>query len=171
VTTPTGGERPLSPGETDIVREVFGPAVNPAAVRLRRRRWFPFQPRDTVMAPCGHIHFHPKGSRWSEDFSREGPALRGLFVHEMVHVWQAQTRGKLWLPLMRHPFCRYDYEVREGWPLTRYGIEQQAEIVRHAYHARLGEPVPDGLPPEWLAERLSEIQHRTSYWVPLRSTR
>lgn len=161
--TPHGGERPLTRGEVEVVSEVFGPAIDPAPVRLRRRRWFPFQPRETVMAPCGHIHFHPEGSRWSEDFSCEGPALRGLFVHEMVHVWQAQTRGKLWLPLMRHPFCRYDYEVREGWPLARYGIEQQAEIVRHAYHARLGEPVPGRLPREWLAERLSEIQHRTSY--------
>lgn len=141
--TPHGGERPLTRGEVDVVSEVFGSAIDPAPVRLRRRRWFPFQPRETVMAPCGHIHFHPEGSRWSEDFSQEGTALRGLFVHEMVHVWQAQTRGKLWLPLMRHPFCRYNYEVREGWPLARYGIEQQAEIVRHWYLARCGTPTPD----------------------------
>lgn len=166
-----GGERPLTPGEIALVAEVFGQAVNPAPVRIRRRRWFPFQPRETVMAPCGHIHFHPLGSRYRDDFSAEGPGLRGLFVHEMVHVWQAQTRGRLWLPLMRHPFCRYDYEAKDGRRLTHYGIEQQAEIVRHAYHARLGEPIP-GLPaPEWLAERLGEVQQRTSYCVPFRLTR
>lgn len=163
MTTPAGGDRPLTGGETDLVSEVFGAAVSPARVRLRRRRWFPLQPLETVMAPCGHIHFHPHSSRWSEDFSKEGAALRGLFVHEMVHVWQAQTRGKLWLPLMRHPFCRYDYVVKEGWPLARYGIEQQAEIVRHAHHATRGEPVPPAIPPDWLAARLAEVQQRTSY--------
>ena len=153
-----GAQRPLTPGEARLVRDVFGEAVDPQPVTIRRRRWFPFQPRETVMAPCGHIHFHPHGSRYSDDFSSEGPALRGLFVHEMVHVWQAQTRGKLWLPLMRHPFCRYDYTIRPGWPLARYGIEQQAEIVRHAYHAMGGEPVPPGVPADWLAAKLQEIR-------------
>jgi hypothetical protein len=37
---------------------------------------------------------------------------------------------------MRHPFCRYDYELVPGKPFVRYGIEQQAEIVRHAFLAR-----------------------------------
>ena len=64
--------------------------------------------------------------------------LQALFLHEMTHVWQAQTRGRLWLVLMRHPFCRYDYSLKPGWPLARYGIEQQAEIVRHAFLLRRG---------------------------------
>lgn len=59
--------------------------------------------------------------------------MRGLFIHEMTHVWQAQRKGRYYLPLMRHPFCRYDYALRPGWTLDRYGLEQQAEIVRHAY--------------------------------------
>ena len=142
---PTGGERALTGGEIALVREVFGGAVDPAPVRLRRRTWFPLQPRETVMAPCGHIHFHPHGSRWSDDFSAEPTGLAGLFVHEMVHVWQAQARGRWWLPLMRHPFCRYDYALVCGRPLERYGIEQQAEIVRHGWLARIGARVPDGL--------------------------
>ena len=161
--TEPGAQRALTSRECALVREVFGESLDAAPVRLRRRKWFPFQPRETVMAPCGHIHFHPHGSRWSEDFAAEGPSLRGLFVHELVHVWQAQTRGRLWLPLMRHPLCRYDYTIREGWPLTRYGIEQQAEIIRHAHHAARGEPVPPGLPADWLVARLAEVQQRTSY--------
>ena len=39
---------------------------------------------------------------------------------------------------MRHPFCRYDYAVLPGKPFARYGIEQQAEIVRHAFLLRQG---------------------------------
>ena len=139
---------------------MFGPAIDTAAVRIRRRKWFPFQPRETVMAPCGHIHFHPAGSRYRADFSVAGTSLAGLFVHEMVHVWQAQQRGRWWLPLMRHPFCRYDYALRKGWPLQRYGIEQQAEIVRHAWLARQGLAVPDGLDRAELERLLASIRQQ-----------
>ena len=33
---------------------------------------------------------------------------------------------------------RYDYSLKPGWPLKRYGIEQQAEIVKHAFWLRNG---------------------------------
>jgi hypothetical protein len=56
----------------------------------------------------------------------------------MTHVWQTQTRGEWYLLLHRHPFCRYGYALKPGWPLERYGIEQQAEIVRHAFLLRQG---------------------------------
>ena len=62
----------------------------------------------------------------------------GLFIHEMTHVWQTQTRGDWYLVLNRHPFCRYDYALKPGWQLERYGIEQQAEIVKHAFLLRHG---------------------------------
>lgn len=55
-----------------------------------------------------------------------------------THVWQAQRSGRWWLPLMRHPFCRYAYDYVPGKPFGRYGIEQQAEIVRHAFLTRRG---------------------------------
>jgi hypothetical protein len=79
---------------------------------------------------------------WSDDYSREGLGLQGLLIHELCHVWQAQTRGKYYLPLMRHPLCRYAYRFAPGQAFERYGIEQQAEIVRHAFLLRSGYPVP-----------------------------
>jgi hypothetical protein len=115
-------------------------------VRVRRRKWFPFQPLGTVMAPCGHLHFHPRTPLYREDFAQGPLGLQGLFIHEMTHVWQTQRRGRWYLPLMRHPLCRYDYALRPGWTLERYGIEQQAEIVRHAFLLGLGVPVA-GAPP------------------------
>ena len=90
------------------------------------------------MAPSGNIHFHPESGLWSEDFSKENLSLQGLFIHEMTHVWQAQTRGRWYLPLMRHPFCRYSYRLVEGRPFDRYGLEQQAEIIRHRFLANQG---------------------------------
>ena len=138
--------RPLTPGERALAASMFGGAIDYDPVRIVRGRWFPFQPRETVMAPCGHIHFHPRGSLWSEDFAGEHVGLQALFLHEMTHVWQAQQRGKYYLPLMRHPFCRYAYSIRPGWPFERYGLEQQAEIVRHAFMLRMGQTVPGGPP-------------------------
>ena len=56
----------------------------------------------------------------------------------MTHVWQAQSGGRFYLPLMRHPFSRYAYTLKAGKPFARYGIEQQAEIVAHRFLADHG---------------------------------
>lgn len=130
--------RPLTHGEIAMTRSIFGEAVDPGPVRLVRRKWWLFQPNGIVMAPCGHIHFHPADDNWREDFSAAPLGLQGLFIHEMTHVWQAQRSGRFFLPLMRHPFCRYAYRYRPGRTFLRYGLEQQAELVRHAYLQRLG---------------------------------
>ena len=111
------------------------------------------------MAPCGHVHFHPRAESYRDDFSVHGPGLQGLFIHEMTHVWQTQQKGRWYLPLMRHPFCRYDYALQPDWPLERYGIEQQAEIVRHVFLLGRGLDVA-GL--RWFAPRsfLGSIQKK-----------
>ncbi|MEJ2409143.1 MAG: vgr related protein [Novosphingobium sp.] len=129
-----------------LVRSVFGTAIDCSPVRVRRRRWFPFQPVGTVMAPCGHLHFHPRSHGYRDDFSLSPPDLQGLFIHEMTHVWQSQTRGRWYLPLMRHPMCRYEYVLQPGWTLERYGIEQQAEIVRHVFLLSRGWNAPGTAP-------------------------
>ncbi len=128
--------RPLTEGEAALAASLFGDALDPAPVRLHHRRWWPFQPKGCVMAPDGNIWFRPGDGLWREDFATAERSLAGLFVHELTHVWQHQ-RG-LFLPLRRHPFCRYAYRLVPGRPLARYGIEQQAEIVRHAWAARTG---------------------------------
>lgn len=125
--------RPLTPAEAALTRSVFGDAIDTARVTVRREKWFPLQPRDTVMAPCGHLHFHPKTALYRDDFAAADLPGQGLFIHEMTHVWQSQTRGRYYLPLMRHPFCRYRYDFEPGRSFARYGLEQQGEIVRHAF--------------------------------------
>lgn len=92
------------------------------------------------MALRGHIHFHPQGDAYSDDFAAAPLAAQGLFLHELVHVWQHQ-RG-LFLPLRRHPFSSYRYVLEPGRAFARYGIEQQAEIVRHAFLLRNGVTPP-----------------------------
>jgi hypothetical protein len=143
-------ERLLTAGERAIAASIFGDALQLDEVTIRRRKWFPFQPPSLMMAPCGHVHVHPRSDLWSEDYSGERLGLQGLLIHELCHVWQAQQRGKYYLPLMRHPFCRYRYEIEPGRPFERYGLEQQAEIVRHAFLLRRGYPLSKAPPLEEL---------------------
>ena len=132
----------MTEGEVALARSVFGDAIDYGKVTIRRRKFFPLQPRRITMAPRGHLHFHPDSKRYCDDFSRMPPTLAGLFVHEMTHVWQTQARGDWYLLTHRHPFCRYDYSLKPGWTLERDGIEQQAEIVRHAFLLRNGVKLP-----------------------------
>jgi len=126
--------RALTPGEIALAASVFGAALNTGAVTLRRAKYWMLQPIWVVMAPNGHIWFHPNGSAWSDDFSTEPLPMRALFVHELVHVWQHQQGINLLL--RRHPLARYRYKLTPGKPFEHYGIEQQACIVEDAYRQR-----------------------------------
>lgn len=138
--------RPLTMAETALARSIFGGAIDYGRVRLHNRKWWPFQPPRITMAPDGAMWFHPESKLFCDDFCDRPLEHQALFVHEMTHIWQAQRSGKYWLPLMRHPFCRYGYEVTPGKPFARYGIEQQAELVRHTFLLRQGVQLP-GKPP------------------------
>lgn len=131
--------RALTDAEIGLARSVFGDAINYAPVRIHQRKWAFFQPRNVVMAPDGDIWFHPRGNRYRVDFAASGIDDQGLFIHEMTHVWQRQ-KG-ICLPLARHPWCRYHYVLKPGQRFEKYGIEQQAEIVRHAFMLREGSNV------------------------------
>jgi hypothetical protein len=122
----------LTPAETKLAESVFGNAINYDSVRIHNRKWVFFQPRGVAMAPNGNLY--------CADFCDGHVDEQGLFIHEMTHVWQQQSGINL--ILRRHPFCRYSYTLKPGWPLRRYGIEQQAEIVRHAFLLRENRIIP-----------------------------
>lgn len=131
-------KRCLTPDEIALARSVFGDAIDYPRVRLIEGKWWPFQPRRSAMAPTGNIYFHPDGGGYSDDFAAEALHRQGFFLHELTHVWQAQAKGQFYLPLMRHPFCHYRYKLVPGRRFDRYGLEQQAEIVRHIFLAQRG---------------------------------
>lgn len=152
--------RALTQDEVALAKAMFGSAIDYGRVRVHNRKWWPFQPRTVAMAPDGHLWFHPEGGLFCNDFCAGPMDMQGLFIHEMTHVWQAQRSGRYWLPLMRHPFCRYDYEVEPGKPFDRYGIEQQAEIIRHTFLLRRGIPVR-GAPPLHVYDALVPFDGQT----------
>jgi hypothetical protein len=136
--------RGLTAEEIALAKSVFGDAIRYRDVEIRNRKWWWLQPKMVAMAPRGHIHFHPGSDMFCSDFCAAPLSRQGLFIHEMTHVWQHQTGTNLMLK--RHPFCRYSYSIKPGWTLKDYGIEQQAEIVRHYFLHLKGKPAP-GSPP------------------------
>jgi hypothetical protein len=134
----------LTARETTLARSIFGDAIAYDRVRIHNRKFWWFQPQKITMAPDGHLWFHPKNDLFCDDFCERDLSLQGLFIHELVHVWQHQSG--IFLPLRRHPFCRYDYSLKPGCKLGQYGIEQQAEIVRHIFLLRNGVRIA-GAPP------------------------
>jgi hypothetical protein len=149
----TDAARPLTPGERVLAASVFGAALDCGPVRIVARKWWPLQPRGTAMAPDGWIWFHPQSEWLSQDYSGEPLGTQSLFVHELVHVWQVQRWGRWHLILLRHPFCRYRYRLVPGRAFARYGLEQQAEMVRHLFLLRRGAR-PEGAAPR---EALEEV--------------
>ena len=128
-----GMRRPLTSGEIALVEQMFGQSINAATVTVNARKWWPLQPKNVVMAPDGHIWCHPKGGLFCDDYSTAPRGLQVLFIHEMTHVWQHQSG--IFLPLRRLPLARYGYTLTAGKPLRAYGLEQQAEIIAHAFLA------------------------------------
>src|SRR3982751_1859381 len=104
--------RPLTEGERTLARGMFGESIDYERVQIHAGKWGPFQPRRVAMSPDGHIWFHPEGGLFKDDFAACHLSDQGLFIHEMTHVWQ--TQRVIFLPLARHPFCRYDYSVKPG---------------------------------------------------------
>jgi hypothetical protein len=117
---------------------VFGREIDAESVRIQQLPPAPF----AAMVPHRHTILF---SMWraARDFSQSAAHERGWFVHELAHVWQAR-RGVVLAAAKLKALGReaYDYRYEPGKPFARYNIEQQAEIARHLYMARIGEPDP-----------------------------
>src|SRR3546814_3370494 len=93
--------RPLTTGEIELARTVFGDAIAYDRVRICHHKWIFFQPRHIVMAPTGSIHFNPHGDLYCDDFGAASQRLQGLFIHEMTHVWRSEEHTSELQSLMR----------------------------------------------------------------------
>lgn len=133
-------KRPLTAGEVKLARSVFGDAIRYDEASVVNGKWAFFQAKRYIMTPTGSIHYHPGSGAYRDDFSQGRLEDAGIFIHELAHVWQWQQG--IYLPIRRHPFCRYDYALKPGRKFGEYGLEQQAEIVRHAFLLQQGGHVP-----------------------------
>jgi hypothetical protein len=142
--------RPLTEGEIALGRGLFAEEIAWARVRVSQGPKLAFGLGFGAMVPLGRgIVF----SHWRAccDFACASLAEQGWFMHELMHVWQAQ-RG-VWLAgakLKALGKSAYAYAPMPGAALADYNIERQAEIVRHLFLARAGEPAKGAPSRDWL---------------------
>jgi len=142
-----GERRPLTRGEIDIGRSMFGEEIVWSKVRIFQAPNLGFG----AMVPLGRTIVFSKW-RAAHDFAHAPIWDQGWFVHELAHVWQAR-RGVVLAGAKLGALGKgaYAYKPREP-KLSAYNIERQAEIVRHLFLARAGAPEQGAPEREWLEE-------------------
>lgn len=139
-----GARRWLTLGERRLAAEVFGGALQLG--RIRVLAWpaplpdRPFVPgsafgREWVVYPTAQA---------LADFSAAPLSRAAVFVHELVHVWQAQQGVFLPLAKLRAGDSRasYAYRLDDGPAYASLNIEQQAMAVEHAFRLSRGGKAP-----------------------------
>jgi hypothetical protein len=138
--------RPLTAGEIELLKPIFRDGIDYAKVRVINNS-FPLQPANVYMTPRGHVY--APGGLWSADFSKASSGTRGVFVHEMTHVWQFANGmdlvGQGFVEFTKHRGQyekAYPYELERGRDLTEYGMEQQASIVEDYFTIKFAHAYP-----------------------------
>lgn len=130
--------RRLTAGERDLCGEVFAGGLDPDRVRILS---LPVWPRPFV--PGGRLIVWPAASAMA-DFAEAPLWLKSVLLHELVHVWQAQSGVFLPFAKLRAGDGRaaYAYDLQDGRGFSDLNIEQQAMVVQHAYLASRGGAAP-----------------------------
>lgn len=123
-----GGTRQLTIGEIALAKTLYGGSIVYSKVWVHRESYLPFniQPIDVAMTPNGELWF--REGTYSPDFSLDELPKKHVFMHEMMHAWQAQkgmfvrTRG------LFSRFADYSYSLDKA-EIFHYGLEQQASLV------------------------------------------
>ncbi len=125
----TGRGEKLTPGETQMVQQVFGPEINASKLRKHFRGDKDIQhcvapgAGGMVLPPFSHIDFYGP-ENWSRDYSKDGQYKYGFFMHEATHTWQGQH-----LAFSFRNFGVYAYTLDAQSKWRDFGVEQQADIV------------------------------------------
>jgi len=128
--------RSLTPGEIALARTVFGDAIAYDAVRVLQGPRWPFY---GAIAPFRRTIIH---GAWpaARDFSLASLDEQGWFIHEMTHLYQAAQGAVLaWSKLRAFGRKAYRFELKAGDRFEVFNIEQQAEIARALFLARMAE--------------------------------
>jgi hypothetical protein len=121
--------RPLTENEMAIALSVFGEAINYEAIRMDEYAYF--GPKQMNIA---YVSFHTINS-W-------GALSKSVFIHELMHVWQYERMGAVYMPLAlaaQRTAMGYNYGgVEMLWAnaeqgLKAFNLEQQADIIADYY--------------------------------------
>ena len=136
-------KRRLTDAEKSLAVKVFGNHLELDSVRFVGSpkpfdrafvagRWFG---RDWIVWP---------NSTLADDYTTQKLSRRATFIHELVHVWQAQQGVNLAVAKIRAGDGEraYAYPADETCVWAGLNIEQQAMVVEHAYKLSQGGTAP-----------------------------
>ena len=137
------GTRPLTQREVALARKIFHESIDYQKVRMDER---------SVLG-CRRYRFAYVGFHYINSW---GPLPDAVFVHEMVHVWQYQRFGAVYIPRALWAQTTkegYDYcgiaAIRranaENRSLLTFNYEQQGDIVADYFCLK------NGVVPRWCA--------------------
>ena len=117
--------RPLSAKEIEIAKTVFGDGLNYELIRWDKKAFFVAKRRKLA-----YVSFHTINS-W-------GDLSAAIFIHELVHVWQYEQMGAVYIPralAAQKTAEGYNYGGVEALRthaykgLAAFNLEQQGEII------------------------------------------
>ena len=128
--------RPLTNWETNLAKEIFGNSINYKRVRIDEYAFV--GPRQHRFC---YVSFNSINS-W-------GPMQNSTFIHEMVHVWQYENLGAIYIPkALSAQFTPEGYNyggvatlkqyMHEGKGFLDFNYEQQGDIVSDYYRIKNG---------------------------------
>jgi len=138
--------RGLTPGEQGLAREALGDEVDLATVRFFPTPW----PFDRAFVPgrwFGRDWIAWPVRQLPRDFAAAPLKLQAVLIHELVHIWQAQTGVNLLTAKLRagDHADSYRYAVSDDCRWDALNIEQQAMVVEHRFRLSRGERTPADL--------------------------
>lgn len=140
---PPGAIRGLTADERALVGGIFGDGVEVATVRILA---WPAAWPDRPFVPgraFGRVWIVYPPALALTEFAGAPLRAEATFVHELVHVWQAQAGVNLLWAKLRAGDSRAAYAYRlEDAPFERLNIEQQAMMVEHAFRLTRGGQAP-----------------------------
>ncbi|MDD2369606.1 MAG: calcium-binding protein, partial [Sulfuricurvum sp.] len=131
--------RNLTPGEINMLRDVFGDSINYNEVMIH-----PTGLPAPGVTLFGDVYinsgtaFNPESNQYQSDFSKANADDQALFFHEMTHVWQSQNgypTGPIGFDLQgiykTGVVNPYDYTIDSdsNKSFKDYNMEQQAKLI------------------------------------------
>lgn len=118
-----------------MAKQVFGDSIDYARVWVDDRSLLASHPTIEAFVSFNCINYR-------------GTISDAVFIHELVHIWQYQRFGSIYIALAWRAHRKenvYDYgglqnlwrEMMKGARFTSFSVEQQAEIVEDYYRLYL----------------------------------
>lgn len=135
--------RALTLEERALAATVFGAALDPEPVRLIGSPW----PFDRAFVPgtlAGRQWIVWPGRSLPDDIAVAPLSSQAILIHELVHVWQAQSGVNLLFGKLRAGDgpAAYAYAADQDCQWDGLNIEQQAMVIEHRFLRSRGQTTP-----------------------------